>query len=194
MSKSITELKDLALATATSFQTNGHNSVIEMWANGGTFTSDDLRDLVAAVDRGTTLVEAKAKLAVGVQNDGILCPCCGQFDKIYRRKLNTGMAQALYEFYTVAEKDPVHIRNIQVRGGDYAKLQYWGLLADCQFGMWQVTDAGEAFLRGIVAVQQYADVYHGQLLQFSGAYTMFATAAGSKFDKTELMALSAPMA
>ena len=81
---------------------------------------------------------------------GAKCPCCNQFARVYKRKLNVSMARFLIwlvrsEAKTLSVMASVNrtqqgtyktsdrqnlwtdIRKCEVRGGDYAKLVHWGL-------------------------------------------------------------------
>ena len=81
------------------------------------------------------------------------------------------------------------------RGGDVAKLEYWGLLEEergvrpdgGRAGYWRVTLRGEDWLHGKVEVPKYARVYDGRMLSLTGPSWSVFEALGKKFDYRELM-------
>jgi len=105
---------------------------------------------------GESLAAAKVRVAEGL-SDGIVCPCCHQYAREYRRKLNSGMALALIglvRLWLTAQDQAetylgpyhgawIHLTQINewvrrgqsIRGssnpcGDFAKLRYWGLIEE----------------------------------------------------------------
>lgn len=137
---------------------------------------------------------------------GVVCPCCGQLVRVYRRTINDAMARWLCwlvrEFETQgnagfvdARKAPI-IQN-RVGGGDYGKLAYWGL---CKLkantddssrrttALWRPTSKGVAFAYGSVRVPKWALVYDGKLLDFDNSSTVsIRDVLGKRFDYAELM-------
>lgn len=142
---------------------------------------------------GTTLDDAKDWLEDRLDG-GAVCPCCGQFAKVYRRKLHSGMAKALIEIYRAGggpSRDWVNITQsiITAKGGDTAKLRYWGLAEadpDTQ-GIWRVTPVGEQWVLGKTNVLSHAEIYNDRLLNLTGDPLSVRAALGSHFDYEELM-------
>ena len=106
---------------------------------------------MTTIDPNTTLTEATNYLRENFDK-GAKCPCCGQFVKRYKRKLNASMAYVLIlidrwdrcpmvgdyvqggEYLHVpsylawsARRNPVMAAAIR---GDWAKLKHWNLLAE----------------------------------------------------------------
>ena len=122
-------------------------------------------------------------------DEGVRCPCCGQFAKVYRRKLNRTMVKALhtlqkaggYGFFVHAQS----FLSSNAFGGDVGKLRHWGLVEELQerrddggrAGYWKVTQRGLAFLAGIMWVPKYAHLYDGRLLRHSGDNVSIAQVA-----------------
>src|SRR5581483_4009600 len=84
-----------------------------------------------------TIAEAKQILR-DEWEQGLKCPCCTQFVKLYKRKIYSTPARGLIELYRLHQKNPqqayFHISDIESMrksgGGDFAKLMYWGLVAE----------------------------------------------------------------
>ena len=110
------------------------------------------------------------------------CPCCGQLVKLYSRPIRAGMVIALAHIYHYQMKHPdewCHVEKVlaearpQVRGGDWCKLRFWGMLekrpadpndnnGNPRRGFWRVTDKGISFLCGKVNVEERAMVFNNK--------------------------------
>lgn len=142
----------------------------------------------------TTLADAKAWLLNRLE-DGDRCPCCGQNAKLYKRKINSGMARSLIHIYRIGGKGWVHVRAIGAQSREEGKLAYWGLLEEQtgvglhggRAGYWRVTDLGEAFLKHGLLVPKYAKVYDGKVRGFEGDDVGIREALGTKFNYDDLM-------
>lgn len=150
-----------------------------------------------SVDLNMTIGEARAALETVMYDEGAECPCCTQFVKVYRRKVNAPMANALIAQYREAGKRMIHTRDIWLRfSKEAAQLSWWGLIrhdaerrADGgQSGWWAVTDEGERFIRGEVMVPKYAVIYDGRVLDFEGDQISITDALGTPFEFRSLMA------
>lgn len=144
----------------------------------------------------TTLVQARADL-MSKLDEGAKCPCCDQHAQRYRRHINAGMARALILMSRSAGPNGlVDIKTLDVRGGDYAKLRYWGLIASAKdpgerlgarSGLWRVTDHGHRFVQGTLGVMDTALVYADECLRLTGKPMTIRDALGTKFDYDKLM-------
>lgn len=134
---------------------------------------------------------------------GAVCPCCRQYAKVYKRKLNADMARWLIAFYKADAVDEFkhvsaasdYLGNAQ-RTGDYGKLRFWGLIEPYATntgpdkrggGHWRVTDAGVAFVLCRASVPSYALIYNNELLDLEGEPVMIDQALGKRFRYQELM-------
>lgn len=152
-----------------------------------------------------TLEQAKARLQECL-DDGAVCPCCGQYAKRYRRKLNSAMAHALVLFYRYvnAAEGYVHVPSIpELRvagrpgGGDWAKLALWGLIEERtsdrtdggpHAGWWRLTHAGVRFVLGQMRLPRYLFLYNGSVVGFDSSITVSVVdALGDHFSYRELM-------
>lgn len=146
--------------------------------------------------------EFRAQLLKGKH---VECPCCDRRVKIYRRKLNAGMALLMLWAYRYTEKKRpangwIHVSKVLLGGKvnavaqEYSKLRFWGLLVPAEsdgssiHGHWRVTDAGARFARGEVRIPSHAIVYDNHLLELdSTKLVSIRDALGDRFDFGELM-------
>ena len=79
---------------------------------------------------------AKAETLRKARDKGCECPVCGQFVKVYRRLINHAMAVQLATAYIrFGVGTTFHIKDILEGAGggaDFAKLRYWGLIAEIE--------------------------------------------------------------
>lgn len=145
-----------------------------------------------------TLAEAKRRLHEQL-DEGMRCPCCGQFAKKYKRKLNSGMARALITIYKRggrASRDWVYIPSLPAKSREEGKIAYWGLLQEAieqredggRAGWWRVTRLGELFIISGVHIPKKAFVYNAVCLGFDRTEMVsIKDCLGDKFDLSELM-------
>ena len=83
-----------------------------------------------------TLEEARAALEAGLDK-GTHCPCCEQYAKICRRKLNSGMTRSLISLYKrtrdfgdewIDITKTLQLSGIIAANANAALLRHWGLL------------------------------------------------------------------
>ena len=137
----------------------------------------NLRALVRMiVTHHDTLKEAKDWLRDRICKDGDNCPCCNQFAKIYKRKLNYAMARDLIwlvrysrrvenGWVKVSKEAPKRVH----KSRELPKLAYWQLIepllaeSDCgakTSGTWRPTENGILFAKGEIRVDKYVYVYN----------------------------------
>lgn len=147
-----------------------------------------------------TLQEARDKLRELVEH-GHRCPCCTQFAKVYKRKVNSTMARGLIDIYRNAGIEWCHVRSLRSssHAGDNreeSKLRYWGLLEEetdrrgdgGRSGWWRVTPEGEEWVLNRSSVLKYALLYDGRCLGHRGELVTIKDALGEKFRYDDLMA------
>jgi hypothetical protein len=147
----------------------------------------------------TTLVAAKDWLRDHL-DDGARCPCCGQFAKIYRRRVHATMARELIAIWREAGCDWVHLptllKTTGAHGGDTIKVKYWNLIepdnetredGSTRTGWWRLTDSGRAFVLGEKSIPKYVMIYNEQSYGFSEDMVTIRDALGAKFDYQALM-------
>jgi hypothetical protein len=162
---------------------------------------------IGAVFPGGTLEEAQAFVQLHLAN-GAKCPACGQFAKLYRRKLNATMAYALVLIHQFFKKNPQHAwihvasflvntrRDSSVAGGDVVKLRHWGLIervdgergdGSDRVGRYTITELGRRFVEGAIAVPRYAYLFNQMLMRLSEEKTTIQEALGDRFSYEELL-------
>lgn len=140
----------------------------------------------------TPLIEAQHWLRRQV-DEGAICPCCQQFAKVYRRKVNHGMARSLILMYRLAGQDWVHVpTKIGGRSREEGKLAYWGLVEpdpNRPRGWWRVTGEGADFVTENIKIAKYALIYDGKRMRLDYTETVgIRDALGTHFDYDDLMA------
>jgi hypothetical protein len=133
------------------------------------------------------------------------CPCCGRKGKVYKRKLNSGMARMLIRFYEVhfrlgPDHEWVHVHDLFGGFGqkhrDWPVLRLWGVVEHKDkrddktnaSGFWKLTDLGRAFVRGESSVPKHVYMYNRQRVDASDELITIHEALGDAFDYAELMA------
>jgi hypothetical protein len=141
----------------------------------------------------TSLMQAQDWLREQV-DEGIHCPLCLQYAKVYKRAINSGMARALIVMYREGGRDWLHkptvLRGLGAAARDESLLRYWDLVQPDpdRYGWWRVTPRGAAFVYGTVRVPKYARVYDGRCLGLTGPLIDIHEALGNQFSLSKLMA------
>lgn len=151
-----------------------------------------------------TLQDAKKQLVIdGIK--GTNCPCCGQYVRLYNRKLNSGMALFLVGLYRLDRKTPKGIfSNEQIYGEvnvaqgarDHGSMKHWGLIDEPNIavpnhkkknGLWMLTDLGRNFAENKIVVPSHVRIYNKKSRGFSKSNTTLSEALGNKFNYQQLM-------
>jgi len=121
---------------------------------------------------------AKKLLDIMLEGDQAECPCCSQTCAIYPRGLYDKMAAWLVFLVRTYEVTGtwVDIKAFPVRGGDYAKLVYWGMAElspatpanKRTSGMWRPTDKGIDFVYHRIQVPSHVLLYNGKVCAVEG--------------------------
>ena len=146
-----------------------------------------------------TLHEARNRLRELV-DDGCSCPCCTQFAKVYKRKVNSSMAVGLIAMYRAFGTEYGYVQDLRRQRGatdnrEESKLRYWGLAEEENIvrpdggraGYWRVTDKGAAWALDQIRIPKYARIYDGRCLGLLGEPVSIIDALGDRFDYRELM-------
>lgn len=162
-----------------------------------------------SLDPSTTL-EAAQRYVQERMDEGVPCPCCAQFCKVYRRGMTGSQAYILVLLYhhTKTTTDWIYLPEFlsqvselsaAARGGDYGKLCFWGLIApkldgerradgSDRLGFYKITERGKLFVEGKIRIPKYIYVYNQALLRWSTDATIsIRDALGKKFSYEELM-------
>lgn len=169
--------------------------------------------LVFPFDKNTTTVafaEQWVLKTVKLMDDAVVCPCCGQDAKMYKRKIYSASARALIAFYKYfAQPDheewvhgpsylSKHLGNTVVpRGGDWSKLTHWELLEEKPMirddgspraGYYRITEDGKQFVLGNSSVPKFVFVYDDRVYGFTpGEKVTIHDCLGEDFNYRELM-------
>jgi hypothetical protein len=152
---------------------------------------------------GTTLADARATLKAEA-TQGAVCPCCGHFAKVYKRKFNSGMALAMIYSYPWFKAHPgewLSLRDFLIEIGktklnNYGVTLYWSMYekrnaepihGERARGLYQMTEKGIAFVECKLTVPSHANEYLSEFQSFEGEYITIREALGKKFNYPELM-------
>jgi len=167
--------------------------------------AQDMLDFVPKEPAPVTLRDAREEV-FSMRTQGIKCPCCDQFAKVYRRNLNSSMASGLIRFYMATQDINKfhHVPTVFTRmkmnfmNTEFSKLRYWGLVEeqtsdDVQekktSGYWRVTEKGRDFALAMITVPKYIYLYDSQICENFSDPTQIDInqALGSRFNYQELM-------
>lgn len=161
-------------------------------------TADD-RTVKEERDRLWAILEHTVR--TGKKKEAI-CACCTQRVAARRRTVTSEMARALIlitrAWRCQKPRSWVPIKEIAVRGGDYAKLRYWDLLERLppekktpnqrDAAYWRPTPRGEAFIEGRTAIPKSVYVFDNVVAADPKAKTItIFDALGTHFDWYKLM-------
>jgi hypothetical protein len=147
-----------------------------------------------------TIVEAKQYLKDNIKK-GVKCPCCGQFAKLYSRKINSGMVLFLIGLYRLSKRNGIQEfsndfvfkeMDLNVRSLDYSILKHFGLIQESvntdsgkkKSGNWIITEAGINFAEGKVSVAENVLIYNNKVIGFEGKNILISEI--SKFNYKDL--------
>ena len=135
---------------------------------------------------------------------GTDCPCCGQFVKLYKRKLNSGMSLFLIGLYKLSKNNGVRCfknqiimrkMNLNTSSLDYSIIKHFDLIEEeidhetekKNSGYWKITQKGIEFIEQKIEVPSHVHIYNGKVLGFADTTTNIITSLGNKFSYNELM-------
>lgn len=122
-----------------------------------------------------------------------LCACCGQTVGLYRRTITPAMATVLRLIAVEGSATPEGYVNVPqvlarqgtgvvVRGGEYGKLKFWGLIepettsegshSKVHVGWWRVTQRGKRFLAGETREYRYIWIYNDTYVGYDASQTV----------------------
>jgi hypothetical protein len=120
---------------------------------------------------------------------GAECPCCDQFVRLYKRKLNSNMVRFVRSLYVAAGAEYLHHTAAKYTSRDYPAAAMWGLIeTDVEnAGYWRVTPRGRLFLLEGMEVPSHAYVYNKELMGWPTTMVNAEKALGEHFKLSELM-------
>jgi predicted transcriptional regulator len=155
------------------------------------------------MELSNTLMQVKEFLRKNYSK-GCKCPACGQNVKLYKRKLNSGMALFLIGLYRLSEKtnkethknqDVMKEMNLNTTSLDYSVLKHFKLIKEDvseetekkNSGYWKLTKQGVDFVLNNIQVPQKVHLYNNKVVGYSKEQTKIGQALGSKFNYRELI-------
>lgn len=168
---------------------------------------DRLGEIIDAID-----IQRFKKKVIESLDDGIVCPCCGQFAERYSRPFSSTIACWLIAFYHAHLENPkeefLHISKVSqylcsntvMRSGDYAKARFWGLLESLgnveengdkdqkkkHSGKWKLTELGKMFVRGESSIHQRVVLFNNHCEGFEGEQIRIKDALDKEFNYNDL--------
>lgn len=149
---------------------------------------------------GITLADAIAVLrqALGA-GASVQCPCCDKMAKIYQRHIYREQINQLFRLHAMGGyKKFCHITEFGKQGGDFAKLEWWGLIEEMPkdeaqknkrtSGFWRITEKGGDFMAGFIPVPRFVREYNGKVLEYSQEKWFIKDAYGEGFNLQAMMA------
>ncbi len=150
-----------------------------------------------------TIDQAKKSLRANFDS-GSVCPCCGQFVKMYHRPITSSMAYGLILLTRHHDTQMrIHVESFLKKldvpasiRGDMSKLKHWGLMqpipglredGNPSNGIYVLTEYSFDFVNRLVNVPKYVKIYNNKFLGFDGPEVSIVDCLKNKFDYSELM-------
>jgi hypothetical protein len=131
------------------------------------------------VDYFTTLAESKEWLQKNVRN-GVICPCCDRFDKIYNYSLPLSSVKALTRLGKISRMNTDYVAHYTEfnnnKSQTFVKFQYINLVFQPETdegstkktsGNWSITEKGIDFIQGRISIPSHLIIYHNELIGVS---------------------------
>ena len=135
------------------------------------------------IDDASPRLELKQHIRDNVA-DGLRCPVCESWCKVYDYKLNRRHAALLLKFYDSVRLGSCRLHNDfahAMKLTTYTTPKHWGLIERCEAslacdgddddsendGLWCITQRGEQFLKGQVSIPQRVSVLHDTVIDSS---------------------------
>lgn len=159
-----------------------------------------------------TLAEARAHVRKErMAQAGVRCPCCDLFVKVYRRKLNSGIARGLialaHAHRAQNSSDFIHINdvlNVMVARkwrhplaptAQIPLARFWGLVETRapdspdkhSSGFWRLTESGYGFVYASKTIPKYVMLFNNMCMGLDGDLVNIDDCLGSGFKYRELM-------
>jgi hypothetical protein len=149
--------------------------------------------------RDMSLNDAKDLWADAIYSEGAHCPCCKRWGKVYTRRLNRAMCEALSWLGAQELRDgwidvPNRAPKWLLRTNQLASLRWWDLVVrrhgsddpkKKHTGEWKVTNKGREFLVGF-KVPESVSTYDGDVVRVASELISFDEVHNS-FDYSEVM-------
>lgn len=156
--------------------------------------------------RGDMTMEEVRNLMVERVAEGMSCPLCGRYSKIYARKLNDRIGRVLIAMWHKNGDGWVHVPTLGVKAeeagtrsksGEHAFAKHFDLIEQNTGkggrGFWRLTPLGVKFVHNQINVPFCVWVFHGQLLQTDDSKLVsIRDVLGTRWDYDQLMRSNFP--
>ncbi len=157
------------------------------------------------IEKYYSVQQAREELFKHYDEKGEHCPVCGQYVKLYKRKINSSMAHAIIILYHYNRNHPaewMHIleyftgMKLSTAFGDAPKLRHWGLIekkegekedGNPDNGYYRITQKGIDFVEKKLQISKYVFLYNNEVKYRGEKLTDIEESLGDKFDYTQLM-------
>ena len=151
-----------------------------------------------------SILEGKQHLKAHYKK-GVDCPCCGQFVKAYRRKIDSGVALFLVKLGRLTkEGEYLHAEKVlkalgkSTKSMNYSIARYWELIEKEPIdksntkkkssGNWRLTDKGWAFIENRVKPFKYVITYNSKKIDYEfDKVVSIVECLGDHYNYAELM-------
>lgn len=130
-------------------------------------------------------------------DEGVSCPLCEQFAKVYRRKITAPMALGLIRWRQRTGFTENHVDLVRNETHEFSQLAWWpGFIHEVpgrredggKAGRWVLGQEGHDFSLGLTKVPKYARIYDGHVLgHVDDEMVDIRDALGTKFNYDDLM-------
>lgn len=154
----------------------------------------------------STVAEVRKYLEENAR-EGVTCPCCNQFVKVYKRKITSSQCLALINLYKLSAVEDRFYHLTEFRKGvadtgsnDFSKLKFYGFIdkkelseserlkgAKRASGYYRINDLGKRFVECKSTVKEYMFIFDDHFKGFAGKEISIIEALNNKFNYKELM-------
>jgi len=154
-----------------------------------------------------SLNDAKKQFNDAIHGDGMRCPCCQRWGKVYGYKVSANMSRALIWLYGKAgDGSWVNIQTESpawvLRTKTLSTLKHWGLIerkpkeedVDVKHsGIWRITTSGVLFVNNNLSMPKKVFIFDDTIQGYSKDYVTIVDCLGSDFSYSEIMNTSMEM-
>jgi hypothetical protein len=164
-------------------------------------------DTVEAARSVVTVQEVRDYITVK-RGEGLVCPCCDRWLKVYRRKFNGTMARSVIwvayqrqrQILSGGNSDWVHVQKLApawlLRSKQLSITSKWDLVRAMPnennpkvkgSGWWRETEKGLSFVRNQAPIPEYAYLYNNSVIGFSEELVYARDTLPVGFDYRDIM-------
>ncbi len=134
-------------------------------------------------------------------NDGVICPCCDRFAKLYDRYATAAMTYALILIYKKNKTNWLHVTKFLTKEGisagrDVVTFCHWHLMekkeggkkdGNPSRGVFRITENGVLFIYDKITIPKYCFLYNDKVDHFSAEQITIQEALTEKFSYSDLI-------